>query len=126
MAEFQSASFEDQGDFAQAKFASGVSFQDFRSNSAVFFDEAEFHNHANFNVAATPVPAVTLNFNHAKFIKSPPRFFSPEMHEDTDWTDVEWPSAKQLAAQHRLCLEYDKRAYEQLRIKYGALGKVED
>ena len=48
------------------------------------------------------------------------------MHEDTDWTDVEWPSAKQLAAQHRWCLEYDKRAYEQLRIKYGALGKVED
>ena len=41
------------------------------------------------------------------------------MHEDTDWTDVEWPSAKQP-------IEDGKRAYEQLRIKCGALGKVED
>ena len=48
------------------------------------------------------------------------------MHEYTNWTDVEWPSAKQLAAQSRWRLEYDKSAYEQLRIKCGALGKVED
>ena len=91
-----------------------------------FFNDAEFHNHAYFNVAATPIPAVPLNFKGDKFINHPPRFFGREMHEYTNWTDVEWPSAKQLAAQSRWRLEYDKSAYEQLRIKCGALSKVED
>ena len=126
MASFRSASFEGNSYFAQAKFARGVFFQDFRSTSVVFFNESEFHHHANFNLAAAPVPAGPLYFNGAKFINHPPMFFGREMHEDTDWTDVEWPSAKQLAAQPQWRLEYDKRAYEQLRIKCGALGKVED
>jgi hypothetical protein len=39
-----------------------------------------------------------LYFNGAKFTKSPPYFFGREMHEDTDWTDVELPSAKLQAA----------------------------
>lgn len=126
MADFRSTSFETLGDFAQVKFASGVSFQDFRSISAVCFNDAEFHNHADFNVAATSVPAVPLDFNGAKFINRPPSFFGREMHEYTDWTDVDCPNAKQLAAQSRWSLEEAKRAYEQLRIKCGALGKVED
>jgi len=126
MADFQTASFEGSGYFTQAKFASSVFFKDFRSTSAVFFNDAEFYNHAYFNVAATPIPAVPLNFKGAKFINHPPRFFGREMHEYTNWTDVEWPSAKQLAAQSRWRLEYDKSAYEQLRIKCGALSKVED
>ena len=48
------------------------------------------------------------------------------MHGNTDWTDVELPSAKQQAVRPRGRLEDHKRTYEQLRIKCGALGKVED
>ena len=48
------------------------------------------------------------------------------MNGNTDWTDVELPSAKQQAVRPRGRLEDHKRTYEQLRIKCGALGKVED
>ena len=76
LAIFRSASFEDQGDFAQAKFTSGVCFEDARFSSSVCFDAAEFHNHAEFNVAATSVPAVPLYFNGAKFINHPAYFLA--------------------------------------------------
>ena len=126
LADFQSASFESHNNFAQAKFASIVRFEDARFSRLVDFNEAEFHASVNFNLAAAPVPAVPLYFNGAKFINHPPYFFGRQIHEDTDWTDVELPSAKLQAAQSQWRLEYDKRTYEQLRIKYGALGKVED
>jgi hypothetical protein len=125
-ADFRSANFEGHNNFEKARFTSDVLFEDALFSSSVCFEAAEFHASVNFNWAKSPIPAVPLDFNGAKFINHPPSFFGREMHEDTNWTDVEWPSAKQLAAQHRQSLEYDKRAYEQLRIKCGALGKVED
>ena len=126
MADFRSAKFEGHNNFEKARFTIVVRFEDARFSSSVCFNEAEFHASVNFDLAAAPVPVVPLYFNGAKFTKSPPYFFGREMHEDTDWTDVELPSAKLQAAQPRRYLEYDKRAYEQLRIKCGALGKVED
>ena len=59
-------------------------------------------------------------------MQTSPRFFGRELHEDTDWTGVKLPNAKAQAALPRDLLEDDKRAYEQLWIKCGALGKVED
>lgn len=67
-----------------------------------------------------------MKFKGAKFFKHPPRFFGRTLHEDTDWTGVTLPNAEAQAALSRDLLEDDKRAYEQLRIKCGALGKVED
>ena len=125
-AHFHSANFEDRCDFAQATFTDIASFMNSRFTDSGEFRGAEFHASVNFDGVKAPIPAIQLDFSRAKFINHPPRFFGREMHEDTDWTDVEWPSAKQLAAQHRKHLEDDKRAYEQLRIKCGALGKVED
>ena len=86
---------------SRRRFASVVRFEDARFSSSVCFNEAEFHASVNFDLAAAPVPAVPLYFNGAKFTKSPPYFFGREMHEDTDWTDVELPSAKLQAAQSR-------------------------
>ena len=126
MADFRSANFEGHNNFEKARFTIVVRFEYARFSSSVCFNEAEFYASVNFNLAAAPVPVVPLYFNGAKFTKSPPYFFGREMHEDTDWTDVELPSAKLQAVQPRWRLEYDKRAYEQLRIKCGALGKVED
>ena len=67
-----------------------------------------------------------MTFKDAKFFKHPAHFFGRALHENTDWTGVTLPNDKAQAALSRASLEDDKRAYEQLRIKCGALGKVED
>ena len=118
-AHFHSANFEDRCDFAQATFTNIASFMNSRFTDSGKFRDAKFHSTSYFDVAKASIPAVQLDFYGAKFINHPPYFFGREMHGNTDWTDVEWPSAKQP-------IEDDKRAYEQLRIKCGALGKVED
>ena len=101
MADFQSASFEGHNNFRRRSlrvlFVLKMPVSPVQSD----FNERNFMLSVNFNLAAAPVPAVPLYFNGAKFTNHPPDFFGREMHEDTDWTDVELPSAKLQAAQPR-------------------------
>jgi hypothetical protein len=109
------------------RFTIVVRFEDARFSSSVCFNEAEFHASVNFDLAAAPVPAVPLYFNGAKFINHPPLFFWPRdalKIQIGQMLNCQVPSCRLLNLDWRL--EYDKRAYEQLRIKCGALGKVED
>jgi hypothetical protein len=123
---FNRANFKNDCYFTDAEFAEAASFKDSIFTDSVSFDSVEFHNVTSFNLAAASSAAVPISFKDAKFFKHPPRFFGRKMHENTNWTGVKLPNAEAQAALSRELLEHDKRAYEQLRIKCGALGKVED
>ena len=125
-ANFHRANFEDACTFENAEFAKDASFKDSIFSDSVGFARAKFRGVASFNLAAASSAAVPISFKDARFCKHPPRFFGRALHEDTDWTGVTLPNAEAQAALPRDLSEDDKRAYEQLRIKCGALGKVED
>ena len=110
--------------FKQARFGT-LCFSSAQFKSASF-EGTEFSDFVIFDNQDDAVNAAPLKFKGAKFFKHPPRFFGRTLHEDTDWTGVTLPNAEAQAALSRDLLEDDKRAYEQLRIKCGALGKVED
>ena len=123
---FDQANFQNACAFENVEFAGRAVFKDsIFTNSANFYC-VEFHDFTSFDLATASSAAVPLSFQYAEFFKRPPRFFGRALHEDTDWTGVKLPDSKAQAALPRHLLEEDKRAYEQLRIKCGALGKVED
>ena len=134
---FRDAKFKKNTDFGRANFKKDCNFNDAEFvgqaifTESIFTDSAnfygvEFHDVTSFNLTAASSAAVPINFQDAKFFKHPPRFFGRALHEDTNWTGVKLTNAEAQAALPRYLLEHDKRAYEQLRIKCGALGKVED
>ena len=125
-ANFHRANFKKDCDFKDAEFVKQASFKDSTFTASVGFDRAKFRGVTSFDLAAATSVAAPLSFQDAEFFKHPPRFFGRALHEDTDWTGVKLPDAEAQAALPRYLLEDDKRAYEQLRIKCGALGKVED
>ena len=155
-AHFHSASFGYSCLFNNTSFVGGANFTDSNFANSVDFGSVGFHGVTFFNLTAASSAAVPISFNATKFCKHPPHFFGRALHEDTDWTGVKLPNARSKTAQceclrendkraddtvqmadkprdskaqaalPRHLLEHDKRAYEQLRIKCGALGKVED
>ena len=125
-ANFHRANFKNDCNFMDAEFAEYVFFTDSIFTNSATFKSVKFHDLTSFDLAAASSAAVPISFQDAKFFKHPPRFFGRTLHEDTDWTGVTLPNAEAQAALSRDLLEDDKRAYEQLRIKCGALGKVED
>ena len=125
-ASFQRANFEAACTFENAEFAEYALFTDSIFTNSATFKSVKFHGVTSFDLAAASSAAVPISFKDAEFFKHPPHFFGRTLHEDTDWTGVTLPNAEAQAALSRDLLEDDKRAYEQLRIKCGALGKVED
>jgi hypothetical protein len=155
-AHFHSASFGYSCLFNNTSFVGGANFTDSNFANSVDFGSVGFHGVTFFNLTAASSAAIPISFNATKFCKHPPHFFGRALHEDTDWTGVKLPNARSKTAQceclrenakraddtvqmadkprdskaqaalPRHLLEHDKRAYEQLRIKCGALGKVED
>jgi len=146
---FHRANFKKDCAFGNAEFVRKAIFTDSIFTDSVIFSHAKFHEFTDFNLNAASSAAVPLSFKYAKFCKHPPRFFGRALHEDTDWTGVKLPNDRSKTAQceclrendkcavdtdqmawvplnPKSLLENDKRAYEQLRIKCGALGKVED
>ena len=153
---FDQSNFEDYCDFTNADFDGETYFIDCIFTDSVTFSNAKFHGGSDFRLTAASSAAVPISFYATKFCRHPPHFFGRKMHEDTDWTDVKLPNARSKTAQCeclrendkcaddvdqmadkpmdpkvqatllRQILVEDKRAYEQLRIKCGALGKVED
>ena len=155
-ANFHASIFNGSNTFEDAIFKGKADFSNATVDGRINFDKATFCDGASFDDARPDPSAAPLSFNATEFCKHPPSFFGRKMHENTDWTGVKLPNAgrktaqceclqendkraddtvqmadkpmdpKVQAAQSRDLLEDDKRAYEQLRIKCGALGKVED
>ncbi|MDC3324597.1 pentapeptide repeat-containing protein [Planktomarina temperata] len=155
-ADFYASIFNASSTFNEAIFKGKADFSNVTVDGQIIFDKATFCDGASFDDARPDRSAAPLSFNATKFCKHPPHFFGRALHEDTDWTGVKLPNAGRKTAQceclqendkraddtvqmadkprdseaqaalSRKLLEHDKRAYEQLRIKCGALGKVED
>jgi uncharacterized protein YjbI with pentapeptide repeats len=155
-ANFHASIFNGSSTFNEAIFKGKANFSNATVDGRINFDKATFCDGASFDDARPDRSAAPLSFNATKFCKHPPHFFGRALHEDTDWTGVKLPNAGRKTAQceclqendkraddtvqmadkprdseaqaalSRELLEHDKRAYEQLRIKCGALGKVED
>jgi len=123
---FYASIFNASNTFNDAIFKGKADFGNATVDGQINFGKATFCDRASFDDARPDRSAALLSFNASEFCKHPPRFFGRELHEDTDWTGVKLPNAKAQAALPRDLLEDDKRAYEQLWIKCGALGKVED
>ena len=125
-ANFHASIFNGSNTFEDAIFKGKADFSNATVDGRINFDKATFCDGASFDDARPDRSAAPLSFNATEFCKHPPSFFGRTLHEDTDWTGVKLPNAEAQAALSRDLLEDDKRAYEQLRIKCGALGKVED
>ncbi|MDB0044433.1 pentapeptide repeat-containing protein [Planktomarina temperata] len=155
-ASFNESKFGTSNTFEDAIFKGKADFGNATVDGRINFGKATFCDRASFDDARPDRSAAPLSFNASEFCKHPPHFFGRALHEDTDWTGVKLPNARsktaqckclqendkcandtvqmadkpmdpnELAALSRKLLEDDKRAYEQLRIKCGALGKVED
>jgi uncharacterized protein YjbI with pentapeptide repeats len=155
-ANFHESIFNGSNTFEDAIFKGKADFSNSTVDGRINFDKATFCDGASFDDARPDPSAAPLSFNASEFCKHPPRFFGRELHEDTNRTGVKLPNARSKTAQckclqendkcaddadqmadkprdskaqaalPRGLLENDKRAYEQLRIKCGALGKVED
>jgi len=108
-AHFHSVNFEDRCYFEQATFTNIASFMNSRFTNSGKFRDAKLHNTSYFDVAKASIPAVQLDFTVLN-LSAIPLFFGREVHGNTDWTDVELPSAKQQAVRPRGRLEDDKRA----------------
>jgi len=125
-ANFHASIFNGSNTFEDAIFKGKADFSNATVDGRINFDKATFCDGASFDDARPDPSAAPLSFNATEFCKHPPSFFGRKMHENTDWTGVKLPNAEEQAPLSRASLENDKRAYEQLRIKCGALGKVED
>jgi len=153
---FHASIFNASNTFDDAIFKGKADFSNVTVDGRISFDKATFCDGASFDDARPDPSAAPLSFNATEFSKHPPRFFGRALHEDTNWTGVTLPNARSKTAQckclrendkraddtvqmadkprdskaqaaiPRKLLEDDKRADEQLRIKCGALGKVED
>ena len=101
LASFKGVKFEVQSRFTGARFLDGVDFQgvsfmkeaDF--GRATFeqmseFSSARFENEADFNDATFKA---TTNFRESVF-KRPPKFFETNLHEDTDFSGINWRKAE--------------------------------
>ena len=125
-ANFHASIFNGSNTFEDAIFKGKADFSNATVDGRINFDKATFCDGASFDDALPDRSAAPLSFNATEFCKHPPSFFGRKMHENTDWTGVKLPNAEEQAPLSRASLENDKRAYEPLRIKCGALGKVED
>ncbi len=117
-ASFDSAVFSDWADFDRATFSRLADF-----HGAVFSGRANFG--ATFGKATSFVNAEMkgeTSFEHAKFLREPPRFFGATLHEGTDWPSREaWPIPK-----HQNEAASFVRAYERLKLEMDRLKKHED
>ncbi len=87
---FAQSKFQAEADFRGANFGiasafEGVEFQDFARFDAAQFQSSTIFNNARFQG--------TTSFRNTAFYK-PPRFFETELHEDVDFSRVDWGTAE--------------------------------
>ena len=86
---FDKCHFNQEVKFTVARFDC-ASFNNAQFDNSAYFDEAEFKTRADFS---------NVKFNHATSFRrtvfaSPPKFYDAELHEDTDFDDVDWSKAE--------------------------------
>ncbi|MEM6624380.1 MAG: pentapeptide repeat-containing protein [Pseudomonadota bacterium] len=129
IAGFMGATFSHTAFFQDAAFLKTVAFQDttFKGyttfHGAAFLGIPEFSNAVfKSSTALSPVKEHGQPDRPTVFKLTPPRFFNAELHEDTDFTDVEWPpppDSREEAVEQR-------RAYERLKLLMSSQKKVAD
>ena len=87
---FVDCQFSNEVSFENAKFAFGVDFSDVKFKDAVKFERATVHHVVSFNNAKF---SNTTSFRKIHFGR-PPKFFETDLHEDTDFGDIDWKSAE--------------------------------
>ena len=87
---FQKCQFSNETDFKKAKFEFGVDFTDSEFQKTANFENAEFRSMTKFNNAKL---SGTTSFRNASF-GWPPQFFETELHEDTNFSQVDWSTAE--------------------------------
>ena len=87
-------------------------------HARVDFSNAEFLSQTSFgSIREDGEPPKPLRLK-----SEPPRFFGAKLHEDTDWTDIQWPpipTEKYAALEHR-------RIYERLKLLMEEKSKFHD
>ncbi len=91
MTNFQESRFDKEADFKNAVFKYKTDFSHAAFHAVAKFDAAEFCNATTFNNAGFKG---TTSFRKAIFNK-PPKFFETELHEDVDFSRVDWKGAEQ-------------------------------
>lgn len=89
-ADYGGCEFEDAVEFRNSTFEDAAKFEQacFRAKSE--FNGSGFLNEANFNDARF---GSTTSFAGAHFVR-PPKFFETDLHEDTDFSGVDWRAAE--------------------------------
>ena len=82
--------FEKVADFSEVDFGVGAEFQNVEFKGETIFDNAAFRFTASFNNSRFRGAA---SFRQASF-SEPPGFFESELHEDVDFSDVDWNGAE--------------------------------
>ncbi|MEM0990642.1 MAG: pentapeptide repeat-containing protein [Pseudomonadota bacterium] len=139
-ANFLGTAFSDAVAFLGTTFSQAAYFQDATFSNTVAFQDANFAGYTTFHGAAflgipefsnavfksstslSPVKRDGQPDRPTIFKLTPPRFFNAELHEDTDFTDVEWPpppDSRDEAIEQR-------RAYERLKLLMSSQKKVAD
>ncbi len=118
LVDFEQSQFTQDADFSAAVFDVDAEFQNVTFDSSAGFDKAAFRSSASFNNTKF---RNTTSFRKASFGK-PPKFFEAEIHEDVDFSKVDW-SVAELCYDQRLrpsSIEYDAgnavRAWDRLAL----------
>ena len=89
-ANFNDATFEDGVSFRSSKFSESATFQRVAFNRSAGFSSSAFGREVNFSDASF---RSTTCFRRASF-SQPPMFFETELHEDTDFSDIDWQNSE--------------------------------
>ena len=83
---FEGAKFQDAANFQSTTFSKNANFRRTAFTGVADFSSAEFMQEANFSDASFES---TTYFRFGNFFE-PPKFFEADLHEDTDFSGVDW------------------------------------
>ena len=89
-ANFDGASFKEDVSYRSSSFEARATFQRTEFSRAASFASADFRRQANFNDACF---RSTTHFRRASF-SEPPMFFETKLHENTDFSDIDWRNSE--------------------------------
>ena len=97
-ADFEASRFKKTATFEASRFRRNAGFEASRFTEHADFEKSTFAGYANFEKSTFADNADFSNatyegktsFQNVTFTRAP-LFFATTLHEDTDWTDVDWP-----------------------------------
>ena len=98
-ADFEASRFKKTATFEASRFRRNAGFEASRFTEHADFEKSTFAGYANFEKSTFADNADFSNatyegktsFQNVTFTRAP-LFFATTLHEDTDWTDVDWPA----------------------------------